>query len=110
LRIVHRHLHRQLFSSEILSLLILPFKWGTGTDTGLISTAARRVSVKLKSPCSAACSFLPLIAAALRLSPRPLQEQRQALFLSHRHADLFVPVRDLLLLLVAIRFFYGLAA
>ena len=25
------------YSSNILSLLILPFKWGTGTDTGLIS-------------------------------------------------------------------------
>jgi sec-independent protein translocase protein TatC len=104
------------FSSEILTLLILPFKWGTGTDVGLISIKLLGVFlVKLKIAMFGGMFIsFPLIATQLYRFVAPglyKNERRRSfyliatpIFLSRCGAGLFLPAA------VAIRFFYGLAA
>ncbi len=72
------------YSSNILSLLILPFKWGTGTDAGLISIKLLGVFlVKLKIAMFGGMFIsFPLIATQLYrfVAPGLYKNERQALF------------------------------
>ena len=72
------------FSSQILTLLILPFKWGTGTDVGLISIKLLGVFlVKLKIAMFGGMFIsFPLIATQLYrfVAPGLYKNERQALF------------------------------
>jgi sec-independent protein translocase protein TatC len=106
------------FSSNILSLLILPFKWGTGTDTGLISIKLLGVFlVKLKIAMFGGMFIsFPLIATQLYrfVAPGLYRNERQALFPYLIATPIFFVLGAALvyffLLPVAIHFFYGLAA
>ena len=72
------------FSSDILGLLILPFKWGTGSDVGLISIKLLGVFlVKLKIAMFGGMFIsFPLIATQLYrfVAPGLYKNERQALF------------------------------
>jgi sec-independent protein translocase protein TatC len=106
------------FSSEILHLLILPFKWGTGTDVGLISTRLLGVFlVKLKIAMFGGMfvSF-PLIATQLYrfVAPGLYKNERAALFPYLIATPIFFVLGAamvyFMLLPFAIHFFYNLAA
>jgi sec-independent protein translocase protein TatC len=106
------------FSSEILHLLILPFKWGTGTDVGLISTRLLGVFlVKLKIAMFGGMfvSF-PLIATQLYrfVAPGLYKNERAALFPYLVATPIFfvagAAMVYFMLLPFAIHFFYNLAA
>jgi sec-independent protein translocase protein TatC len=106
------------FSSEILHLLILPFKWGTGTDVGLISTRLLGVFlVKLKIAMFGGMfvSF-PLIATQLYrfVAPGLYKNERAALFPYLIATPIFfilgAAMVYFMLLPFAIHFFYNLAA
>jgi sec-independent protein translocase protein TatC len=106
------------FSSDILHFLILPFKWGTGTDVSLISIKLLGVFlVKLKIAVFGGMFIgFPLIATQIYgfVAPGLYKHEKQA-FLPYLIAT---PVFFLLgaalvyffLLPVAIHFFYALAA
>jgi sec-independent protein translocase protein TatC len=106
------------FSSDILGLLILPFKWGTGTDVGLISIKLLGVFlVKLKIAMFGGMFIsFPLIATQLYrfVAPGLYKNERQALFPYLIATPIFFVLGASLvyffLLPVAIHFFYGLAA
>jgi sec-independent protein translocase protein TatC len=106
------------FSSEILHLLILPFKWGTGKDVGLISTRLLGVFlVKLKIAMFGGMfvSF-PLIATQLYrfVAPGLYKNERAALFPYLIATPIFFVLGAamvyFMLLPFAIHFFYNLAA
>ncbi len=106
------------FSSEILHLLILPFKWGTGQDVGLISTRLLGVFlVKLKIAMFGGMfvSF-PLIATQLYrfVAPGLYRNERAALFPYLIATPVFFVLGAamvyFMLLPFAIHFFYNLAA
>jgi len=106
------------FSSEILHLLILPFKWGTGTDVGLISTRLLGVFlVKLKIAMFGGMfvSF-PLIATQLYrfVAPGLYKNERAALLPYLIATPIFfvagAAMVYFMLLPFAIHFFYNLAA
>ncbi len=106
------------FSSDILHYLVLPFKWGTGTDVSLISIKLLGVFlVKLKIAVFGGMFIgFPLIATQIYrfVAPGLYKHEKQA-FLPYLIAT---PVFFLLgaalvyffLLPVAIHFFYNLAA
>jgi sec-independent protein translocase protein TatC len=106
------------FSSEILHLLILPFKWGTGTDVSLISTRLLGVFlVKLKIGMFGGMfvSF-PLIATQLYrfVAPGLYRNERAALLPYLIATPVFFVLGAamvyFMLLPFAIHFFYNLAA
>jgi sec-independent protein translocase protein TatC len=106
------------FSSEILHLLILPFKWGTGKDVGLISTRLLGVFlVKLKIAMFGGMfvSF-PIIATQLYrfVAPGLYKNERAALFPYLIATPIFFVLGAamvyFMLLPFAIHFFYNLAA
>jgi sec-independent protein translocase protein TatC len=106
------------FSSELLHLLILPFKIGTGQDVSLISIKLLGVFlVKLKIAMFGGLFVaFPLIATQLYLfvAPGLYKHERQA-FLPYLIATpiffiLGAALVYFMLLPVAIRFFYSLAA
>ena len=106
------------FSSQILHYLILPFKWGTGTDVGLISTRLLGVFlVKLKIAMFGGMfvSF-PLIATQLYrfVAPGLYKNERAALFPYLIATPIFFVLGAamvyFMLLPFAIHFFYNLAA
>jgi sec-independent protein translocase protein TatC len=106
------------FSSDILHYLVLPFKWGTGTDVSLISIKLLGVFlVKLKIAAFGGMFIgFPLIATQIYrfVAPGLYKHEKQA-FLPYLIAT---PVFFILgaalvyffLLPVAIHFFYNLAA
>ena len=106
------------FSSDILNLLVLPFKWGTGQDVALISIKLLGVFlVKIKIAFFGGMFIgFPLIATQIYrfVAPGLYSHEKQA-FLPYLIAT---PVFFLLgaalvyffLLPVAIHFFYALAA
>ncbi len=106
------------FSSDILHLLILPFKWGTGTDVSLISIKLLGVFlVKLKIAMFGGMFIsFPLIATQLYrfVAPGLYKNERQALFPYLIATPIFFVLGAALvyffLLPVAIGFFYNLAA
>jgi sec-independent protein translocase protein TatC len=106
------------FSSEILHLLILPFKKGTGQDVGLISIKLLGVFlVKLKIAIFGGLFVaFPLIATQVYrfVAPGLYKRERQALFPYLIATPVFFVLGAALvyfmLLPVAIRFFYALAA
>ena len=106
------------FSSDILALLIKPFKWGTGTDVSLISIKLLGVFlVKLKIAMFGGMFIaFPLIATQLYkfMAPGLYKHERQALAPYLIATPVFFVLGAALvyffLLPVAIAFFYGLAA
>jgi len=106
------------FSSEILHLLILPFKKGTGTDVALISIKLLGVFlVKLKIGIFGGLFVaFPLIATQVYrfMAPGLYKHERQALFPYLFATPFFFVLGAALvyffLLPVAIRFFFALAA
>jgi sec-independent protein translocase protein TatC len=106
------------FSSEILGLLILPFKWGTGTDVSLISIKLLGVFlVKLKIAMFGGVFIaFPLMAVQFYrfVAPGLYRNERQALAPYLVATPVFFILGACLvyffLLPVAIKFFYGLAA
>ncbi len=106
------------FSSNILHFLILPFKWGTGTDVSLISIKLLGVFlVKLKIAMFGGLFVaFPLIATQIYRFVAPgLYKHERQIFLPYLIATpiFFVMGAALvyfMLLPVAIKFFYSLAA
>jgi sec-independent protein translocase protein TatC len=106
------------YSSNILSLLILPFKWGTGTDVGLISTVLLGVFlVKLKiAMFGGVFTAFPLIATQFYMfvAPGLYRNERQVLLPYLIATPIFFILGACLvyfiLLPFAIHFFYNLAA
>jgi sec-independent protein translocase protein TatC len=106
------------FSSDILALLIKPFKWGTGTDVSLISIKLLGVFlVKLKiAMFGGLCIAFPLIATQIYrfMAPGLYKHERQMLAPYLVATPVFFILGAALvyffLLPVAIKFFYGLAA
>ena len=106
------------FSSDILALLIKPFKWGTGTDVSLISIKLLGVFlVKLKIAMFGGMFIaFPLIATQIYrfMAPGLYKHERQALAPYLVATPVFFILGAALvyffLLPVAIAFFYGLAA
>jgi sec-independent protein translocase protein TatC len=106
------------FSSDILSILIKPFKWGTGTDVSLISIKLLGVFlVKLKIAMFGGMFIaFPLIATQLYkfMAPGLYKHERQALGPYLIATPVFFLMGAALvyffLLPVAISFFYNLAA
>lgn len=106
------------FSSDILSLLVLPFKWGTGQDVGLISIKLLGVFlVKLKIAMFGGMFIaFPLMATQIYMfvAPGLYRNERQALVPYLIATPVFFLLGAALvyffLLPVAIGFFYGLAA
>jgi sec-independent protein translocase protein TatC len=106
------------FSSDILSILIKPFKWGTGTDVSLISIKLLGVFlVKLKIALFGGMFFaFPLIATQLYkfMAPGLYKHERQALAPYLVATPVFFIMGAALvyffLLPVAISFFYSLAS
>ncbi len=106
------------FSSDILSYLILPFKWGTGADVSLISIKLLGVFlVKLKIAMFGGMFIaFPLIAMQLYrfVAPGLYRHERMALAPYLVATPIFFVAGAALvyffLLPVAIQFFYSLAA
>ena len=106
------------FSSSILHYLILPFKWGTGSDTGLISIKLLGVFlVKLKIAFFGGMFIsFPLIAMQLYrfVAPGLYKNERQALAPYLVATPIFFVLGAamvyFILLPFAIHFFYSLAA
>jgi sec-independent protein translocase protein TatC len=106
------------FSTPILRLLLLPFKWGTGTDVTLISTHLLGVFiVKLKIAFYGALfDAFPLIAIQIYrfVAPGLYRHERNAfrpyLVATPIFFILGAALVYFILLPVAIRFFYALAA
>jgi sec-independent protein translocase protein TatC len=106
------------FSTPILRLLLLPFKWGTGTDVTLISTHLLGVFiVKLKIAFFGALFVtFPLIAIQIYrfVAPGLYRHERNAfrpyLVATPIFFILGAALVYFILLPVAIRFFYALAA
>ena len=106
------------FSSDILALLIKPFRWGTGTDVGLISIKLLGVFlVKLKIAFFGGIFIaFPLIATQIYrfVAPGLFAKERQAfrpyLFATPIFFLLGAALVYFFLLPVAISFFYALAA
>ncbi len=106
------------FSSDILSILIKPFKWGTGADVSLISIKLLGVFlVKLKIAMFGGMFIaFPLIATQLYkfMAPGLYKHERQALGPYLVATPVFFVMGAALvyffLLPVAIGFFYSLAA
>jgi sec-independent protein translocase protein TatC len=106
------------FSSDILALLIKPFRWGTGTDVSLISIKLLGVFlVKLKIAMFGGMFIaFPLIATQIYrfMAPGLYKHERQMLFPYLIATPVFFVLGACLvyffLLPVAIKFFYGLAA
>jgi sec-independent protein translocase protein TatC len=106
------------FSSDILHYLILPFKWGTGTDVSLISIKLLGVFlVKLKIAMFGGMFVaFPLIAMQLYrfVAPGLYRHERQALGPYLVATPVFFVLGASMvyffLLPVAIKFFYSLAA
>jgi sec-independent protein translocase protein TatC len=105
------------FSSEILMLLIKPFKWGIGQDVSLISIKLLGVFlVKLKIAMFGALFFsFPIVATQIYrfMAPGLYKNERQALAPYLMATPVFFLLGSALvyffLLPVAIKFFYGLA-
>ena len=106
------------FSSDILALLIKPFKWGTGTDVSLISIKLLGVFlVKLKIAMFGGLFIaFPLIAVQIYkfMAPGLYKHERQALAPYLMATPIFFVLGAALvyffLLPVAIGFFFALAA
>jgi sec-independent protein translocase protein TatC len=106
------------FSSDILALLIKPFKWGTGDDVSLISIKLLGVFlVKLKiAMFGGLCIAFPLIATQIYrfMAPGLYKHERQMLAPYLVATPIFFILGAALvyffLMPVAIKFFYGLAA
>jgi sec-independent protein translocase protein TatC len=106
------------FSSDILAILIKPFKWGTGADVSLISIKLLGVFlVKLKIAMFGGMFFaFPLIATQIYkfMAPGLYKHERQALAPYLVATPVFFVLGAALvyffLLPVAIKFFYSLAA
>jgi len=106
------------FSSNLLHFLILPFKWGTGTDVGLISIKLLGVFlVKLKIAMFGGLFVaFPLIATQIYgfIAPGLYKHERQVLLPYLIATPLFFILGAALvyfmLLPVAIKFFFSLAA
>lgn len=106
------------FSTEILHFLILPFKWGTGADVSLISIKLLGVFlVKLKIAMFGGMFIaFPLIATQMYrfVAPGLYRHERQALAPYLVATPVFFLLGAALvyfmLLPVAIKFFYSLAA
>ncbi len=106
------------FSTQILHYLILPFKWGTGTDVSLISIKLLGVFlVKLKIAMFGGMFIaFPLIATQMYrfVAPGLYKHERQALAPYLIATPVFFVLGAALvyfmLLPVAIKFFYSLAA
>ncbi len=106
------------FSSDILSILIKPFKWGTGADVSLISIKLLGVFlVKLKIAMFGGMFFaFPLIATQVYkfMAPGLYKHERQALGPYLVATPVFFILGAAMvyffLLPVAIKFFYSLAA
>ena len=106
------------FSTDILHYLILPFKWGTGTDVSLISIKLLGVFlVKLKIAMFGGMFVaFPLIATQIYrfVAPGLYKHERQALLPYLVATPVFFVLGAALvyfmLLPVAIKFFYSLAA
>ncbi len=106
------------FSTEILHFLILPFKWGTGADVSLISIKLLGVFlVKLKIAMFGGMFIaFPLIATQMYrfVAPGLYKHERQALAPYLVATPVFFLLGAALvyfmLLPVAIKFFYSLAA
>jgi sec-independent protein translocase protein TatC len=106
------------FSSDILAILIKPFRWGTGTDVSLISIKLLGVFlVKLKiAMFGGLCIAFPLIATQIYrfMAPGLYKHERQMLAPYLVATPVFFILGAALvyffLLPVAIKFFYGLAA
>jgi sec-independent protein translocase protein TatC len=106
------------FSSDMLTILVLPFKWGTGAEVGLISIKLLGVFlVKLKIAMFGGMFFaFPLIATQLYLfvAPGLYKNERQVLLPYLFATPVFFVLGACLvyfmLLPFAIHFFYGLAA
>ncbi|MDE2384434.1 MAG: twin-arginine translocase subunit TatC [Alphaproteobacteria bacterium] len=106
------------FSSELLHLLILPFKWGTGQDVSLISIKLLGVFlVKIKIAMFGGLFVaFPMIATQLYrfVAPGLYRHERQVLLPYLIATPVFFVLGALLvyfgLLPVAIKFFYSLAA
>ncbi len=106
------------FSSDILALLIKPFKWGTGTDVSLISIKLLGVFlVKLKIAMFGGIFIaFPLMATQMYkfMAPGLYKHERQVLLPYLVATPIFFIMGAALvyffLLPVAISFFYSLAA
>jgi sec-independent protein translocase protein TatC len=106
------------FSSDMLTILVLPFKWGTGAEVGLISIKLLGVFlVKLKIAMFGGMFFaFPLIATQLYMfvAPGLYKNERQVLLPYLMATPVFFVLGACLvyfmLLPFAIQFFYGLAA
>jgi sec-independent protein translocase protein TatC len=106
------------FSSQILGILIKPFKWGTGADVSLISIKLLGVFlVKLKIAMFGGMFFaFPIIATQMYkfMAPGLYKHERQALAPYLVATPVFFVLGAALvyffLLPVAIKFFYSLAA
>jgi sec-independent protein translocase protein TatC len=106
------------FSSDLLGLLIKPFKWGTGADVSLISIKLLGVFlVKLKIAMFGGMFIaFPLIATQIYrfMAPGLYKHERQVLapylFATPVFFVLGAALVYFFLLPVAIRFFYSLAA
>lgn len=106
------------FSSDILSILIKPFRWGTGTDVSLISIKLLGVFlVKLKIAMFGGMFIaFPLIATQIYkfMAPGLYKHERQALAPYLVATPIFFIMGAALvyffLLPVAISFFYSLAS
>jgi sec-independent protein translocase protein TatC len=106
------------FSSDILAILIKPFKWGTGTDVSLISIKLLGVFlVKLKIAMFGGMFIaFPLIATQIYkfMAPGLYKHERQALAPYLVATPVFFIMGAALvyffLLPVAINFFYSLAS
>ncbi len=106
------------FSSNLLHFLILPFKWGTGTDVGLISIKLLGVFlVKLKIAMFGGLFVaFPLIATQIYgfIAPGLYKHERQVLLPYLIATPVFFILGAALvyfmLLPVAIKFFFSLAA
>jgi sec-independent protein translocase protein TatC len=106
------------FSSDILAILIRPFKWGTGTDVSLISIKLLGVFlVKLKIAMFGGMFIaFPLIATQVYkfMAPGLYKHERQALGPYLVATPVFFMLGAAMvyffLLPVAIKFFYSLAA
>ena len=106
------------FSSDILAILIKPFKWGTGTDVSLISIKLLGVFlVKLKIAMFGGMFIaFPLIATQIYkfMAPGLYKHERQALAPYLVATPVFFVMGAALvyffLLPVAINFFYSLAS
>jgi sec-independent protein translocase protein TatC len=105
------------YSSEILHILTLPFKWGTGSDTGLISIkllGVFLVKVKIAFFGGMFIAF-PLIATQLYrfVAPGLYKKERHALLPYLVATPIFFVLGAamvyFMLLPAAIYFFYGLA-